>query len=504
MPPQPELLQSGLAALKQARYPEAIECLETFRDSTDDYGSPEYSQAMIGLATAYQKLGQIEQTIAICEWLGTHPNSSAQTWAKQALQFLQKLRGSQPEETAPEVAEPLKPQTSKRLSPSPPEPEAKPVSLGIKLRSLSELKSFFKKELLPDLKRIEAERQTIQRHLGIATLVGFIVFFWIIFSSPMRVIYQISVGFYLIILVLVLLGCLWAWALFYSSLVKTYGKDFKASVIKKLVSFIDANGLLEYSTFGDPRQTLNAFIRSQIFLGSPVPNRIREDDCIQGRLGETDIFFSEVCLHFEERRLELTRPNGYFSLFDNTNTTDLVEVVVRLARALHYIPSRIIKGQRIDFDDFNSEFVNEEVERRLVFKGLFLQADFNKNFKTVTVVIPKAFGARRIGELVKLEDPEFNKRFLVFADDQIEARYVLSTSLMERLVEFQKKVNRPVYAGFVDNQIFLAIGYDQDLFEPKVFYSMLHFSPIQEYFDCMQFMLGIVEDLNLNRRIWGK
>ncbi|WP_082209807.1 hypothetical protein [Fischerella sp. PCC 9605] len=31
---------------------------------------------------------------------------------------------------------------------------------------------------------------------------------------------------------------------------------------------------------------------------------------------------------------------------------------------------------------------------------------------------------------------------------------------------------------------------------------MLSFTPMREYFENIQLMLGIVEDLNLNRRIW--
>ena len=38
-------------------------------------------------------------------------------------------------------------------------------------------------------------------------------------------------------------------------------------------------------------------------------------------------------------------------------------------------------------------------------------------------------------ENVKLEDPTFEKRFEVFSDDQIEARYLLTVTFMERLTQ---------------------------------------------------------------------
>ncbi|MEM7592810.1 MAG: DUF3137 domain-containing protein [Cyanobacteria bacterium P01_A01_bin.83] len=48
----------------------------------------------------------------------------------------------------------------------------------------------------------------------------------------------------------------------------------------------------------------------------------------------------------------------------------------------------------------------------------------------------------------------------------------------------------------------MAIPYRHNLFEPKLFSSMMSFTPLKEYFLDLQLMIGIVEDLNLNCRIW--
>ncbi|MEH1989337.1 MULTISPECIES: DUF3137 domain-containing protein [unclassified Nostoc] len=39
------------------------------------------------------------------------------------------------------------------------------------------------------------------------------------------------------------------------------------------------------------------------------------------------------------------------------------------------------------------------------------------------------------------------------------------------------------------------------MFESNLFTSMLKFAPLREYFETLNLMLGIVEDLNLDRRI---
>lgn len=167
----------------------------------------------------------------------------------------------------------------------------------------------------------------------------------------------------------------------------------------------------------------------------------------------------------------------------------------------------MIKGQRIDYYHFEEEVLKNEVSRKSVFKGLFFQADFNKEFKGKTVVLPgvldyKIQPLNRVrGQLIRLEDAEFAKFFIVYGDDQIEARYILSTSLMAKLVKFRKKARRNIYVSFVESTIYIAIEYAEDLFEPKLFKNMLKFTPIQEYFETIQLMISIVEKLNLNRCI---
>jgi hypothetical protein len=59
----------------------------------------------------------------------------------------------------------------------------------------------------------------------------------------------------------------------------------------------------------------------------------------------------------------------------------------------------------------------------------------NKPIKTRTIVLPNRsslFGKNRF-EKIELEDPEFEKIWDTYGEDQIEARYVLTTAFMERL-----------------------------------------------------------------------
>ena len=175
----------------------------------------------------------------------------------------------------------------------------------------------------------------------------------------------------------------------------------------------------------------------------------------------------------------------------------------------------------LEFSEVHAQHVSTDSEGRrqasTVFKGLFLVADFNKSFQGKTFVLPdtaeKLFGSigsmlqswnAARGELVKMEDVAFEKEFVVYGDDQIEARYILSTSLMERILAYKKKSNRPVRLSFIGNNVHVAISYKKSLFEPRIFRSLLNFRPIQEYFEDLSLAIDLVEDLNLNTRIWTK
>ena len=105
---------------------------------------------------------------------------------------------------------------------------------------------------------------------------------------------------------------------------------------------------------------------------------------------------------------------------------------------------------------------------------------------------------------VELEDPEFESHFVVYGSDQIEARYILSTSLMARITDFKNKTGKKIFLSFIGSMVFVAVSYSRNLFEPKLFTTLLDFEPIRRYYEDLQLIIGIVDDLNLNTRIWSK
>lgn len=152
---------------------------------------------------------------------------------------------------------------------------------------------------------------------------------------------------------------------------------------------------------------------------------------------------------------------------------------------------------------------NEE-HKHIDFSGIAYEADFNKNFQGVTLLCsnrPDHLSKREYPE-VKLEDPAFGKLFSVYSTDEVEARYILSPALQERFVKLTDSIRQgsgedKVQVAFYDSRILILIHSSKDLFEAKIL-SPLKLERVEQDLEVLRCLGGIVEELNLNLRIWSK
>ena len=112
---------------------------------------------------------------------------------------------------------------------------------------------------------------------------------------------------------------------------------------------------------------------------------------------------------------------------------------------------------------FKKNWSEEKESPDCAFFGQFFVARFNKNFSTPVYIIPKknkydtlSYLVNDKGETVKLEDPEFMNMYSVYAKDQVEARYILTPTMMERLKELAKRSKAEFYVSFYNNKITVA------------------------------------------------
>jgi len=138
------------------------------------------------------------------------------------------------------------------------------------------------------------------------------------------------------------------------------------------------------------------------------------------------------------------------------------------------------------------------------FKGIVFVADFHKHFHSKSRIVPRGEKVRKMGQsIAELESLEFSNAFSVWTTDQIDLRYILSTSMMERLLELSER-HPLMRASFSDEKLLLLLPSKHDYFEARLYSHAASSRQIQTFINDVQSWLEIVDDLNLNTRIWSK
>lgn len=141
------------------------------------------------------------------------------------------------------------------------------------------------------------------------------------------------------------------------------------------------------------------------------------------------------------------------------------------------------------------------------FQGIFFRAQFNKRLKSRTflhldfidrLLEPASIAGK--GKLIRLENPAFERMFRVYGDDPVEARYILTHTMMERLVQYMRGAGQPLIdIAFLQSHIVVTISRKQDLFEPD---EVVGFPEVVRFYEDLMIPLAILKELELNKRIW--
>ncbi len=174
---------------------------------------------------------------------------------------------------------------------------------------------------------------------------------------------------------------------------------------------------------------------------------------------------------------------------------------------------------------------NEEIKRES-FRGFFIHADFNKNLNGTTLVKPAEIvlidgGSPR----VKMENPEFDKRFEVHTnmhkvmeavtggvsisqlieaakgmsstENHTEARYVLTPRMMEAILNIEKSIGYRPVISFTKNRVNFGFFTGRELFEANI-RKPISFKDIEEIHSLFTLVEVIINEMDLNTRIWTK
>lgn len=141
------------------------------------------------------------------------------------------------------------------------------------------------------------------------------------------------------------------------------------------------------------------------------------------------------------------------------------------------------------------------------FMGRLMIFDFNKKFKANIQVTSCYFEANTLPwskkfSRVKMEDTEFNNSFMVFAESEHEAFYILTPHFMEKLKDVTRKLKCGVMFCFVDNKLHIAVDNYKDSFEPD-FYKPINEQEIEENITKdIKLITDFVDELNLDNELF--
>lgn len=149
----------------------------------------------------------------------------------------------------------------------------------------------------------------------------------------------------------------------------------------------------------------------------------------------------------------------------------------------------------------------KETEWVTTFMGRLMIFDFNKNFKANIQVTSCYFSANTLPwskrfTRVKMEDTEFNNSFMVFAESEHEAFYILTPHFMEKLKEITKKLKCGVMFCFVDNKLHIAIDNYTDSFEYNVFNPINEKEIEESITKDIKLITDFVEELDLDNDLF--
>ncbi len=188
-------------------------------------------------------------------------------------------------------------------------------------------------------------------------------------------------------------------------------------------------------------------------------------------LNENRIFVSNI---FDEHKI------------DRVTGDDYMEGVIN---GVSFKASEIKIEQRVQ--------TNKKTKFTTIFRGLFMEVELPKIPKTETYifsdmteqVIGKWLGDMiqglnfGRGELVKLENPDFEKSFRVHSDDQVQARVLLTPLYMEKLLKLKSKIKYDFHLAYHGGSLYIAVNMRNELLEPKLMSNMGTFAAVREAYN---------------------
>lgn len=154
-----------------------------------------------------------------------------------------------------------------------------------------------------------------------------------------------------------------------------------------------------------------------------------------------------------------------------------------------------------------------------IFRGRWMIFDFNKEFKANVQVAQKGFGNNIVKQRglfskkednsyyqnVKMESESFNKRFKVYAQNEHDAFYILTPSLMEKIERLDDNNKGKLLLCFINNRLHIGLYDNKDSFEaPNCLFKINEDKEMNRTTGDIKVITQFVDELNLDNTLFKK
>ena len=301
-----------------------------------------------------------------------------------------------------------------------------------------------------------------------------------------------ELGVLLIFIVLVLFGCMFGIPTIKSD---NFAKKLKQECLKPILKSI---GKIKPVTNNKEKINPDTNLReSELFSNY---NRRYDDDMFDGK-------YKDVKYTISETRLIYTSGSG-----KTKNNSTVFEGVIINFDANKTIKNKTIVATKNDKNIRNKSFSGFTIFIALyvLFAGIFM-----KNFLfclfgivgllAIFIILFLSYQENRMRETlheIKLEDPEFNKKYKAYSSEEVEGRYLITTAFMERFKNLQTAFGaKKAKCSFYGDSLMFAIPIKKNLFEIGNLFTPLD-SPklLERFLDEVISILDMIDYFKLNER----
>ena len=221
------------------------------------------------------------------------------------------------------------------------------------------------------------------------------------------------------------------------------------------------------------------------------------DDTFEGKYNGIEFKVSETNLSYEsgsgDKRTVSTVFNGIIILIDSNKETKAHTIIETKVKAIQKIIKKISLSVLI-----------------LWFSILSIGNGIHTNNITalvVGIVLPLViilfiFPKNQMMSM-KLEDSDFNKKYIVTTEDQIEGRYLITTGFMDRFKNLQTAFGtKNIECAFFDNKVMFALHTNKDFFELSegLFHSLKHPKRVKSFYEETTAIYDIIDYFKLDEK----